>query len=343
MVTNAADIHQMAGGNQQTQASDQFGLVSSAEIDQQIATAHKYPRSITNFREQTLQLVTLNESVAGECVYSLPRAGTNIEGPSARFAEIVINTWGNCRSGARVIDEGREFVTAQGVFHDLQSNSVINYEVQRRITDKNGKRYKADMIGVTANAACSIALRNAALKGVPKAFWADLYEAARKTIMGEIETLANRRKAMLEYLVRYGVTEDVVLQFVKREGVEDITLDDMVQLRGLSVALKDGETTLEKINAELNKNAPPAPKAEPAAQAQQSAPLNKGQQAVADAVEDVFAPEEKPAPAESPELKPSATPGQPDTVDPEFFREADKNAAAAGQTVAPDGAEEINF
>ena len=227
-------------------------LLNKSEIDQQIATAHRYPRSIKAFRDQTLQLVTLSEAVAGECVYSLPRAGNTIEGPSARFAEVIVNTWGNCRCGARVINEDDQFVTAQGVFYDLQSNSAITYEVRRRITDKYGNTFTPDMIAVTANAACSIALRNAALKGVPKAFWAEMYDAARLTIMGDIKTLANRRVEMLEALQRYGVNQDTVLRFLDVKGIEDITLENMVQLRGLGVSLKDGEITVETIVAELD-------------------------------------------------------------------------------------------
>ncbi|MFN8826683.1 MAG: hypothetical protein ACK501_17070, partial [Planctomycetota bacterium] len=47
----------------------------------------------------------------------------------------------------------------------------------RRITGKNGRRYSSDMIGVTGNAACSIALRNAVFRGIPRAFWIDIYDA----------------------------------------------------------------------------------------------------------------------------------------------------------------------
>lgn len=145
-------------------------LLVKGEIDMQIATAHKYPRSITQFRRDVMDMVTISEAVAQECIYALPRDNKVIEGPSARFAEVVASAWGNSRAGARVVSDQGEFVTAQGVFHDLQKNVAITYEVQRRITGKGGKRYSADMIGVTANAACSIALRNAILKGVPKAF-----------------------------------------------------------------------------------------------------------------------------------------------------------------------------
>ncbi|KAG1166891.1 hypothetical protein G6F35_017935 [Rhizopus arrhizus] len=106
-------------------------------------------------------MVTLSQSIAEQCVYALPRDGKTIEGPSARFAEVIASAWGNNRAGARVIDDKGEFIIAQGVFHDLERNVAITYEVQRRIVDRQGRRFKPDMIGVTANAACSIALRNA--------------------------------------------------------------------------------------------------------------------------------------------------------------------------------------
>lgn len=225
-------------------------ILSKSEIDQQIATAHKFPRSLKRFRDEAMQMVTLDETIAEECIYALPRKenGENkvIEGPSARFAEIIVSAWGNSRAGARVIDDRGEFVTAQGVFHDLERNVAITYEVQRRITNRQGKRYNADMIGVTANAACSIALRNAILKGVPKAFWASMYDAARKVIMGDIKTLANRRSAAMANFQRFGVTPDKVCAQLGVAGVEDITLDHLVTLRGLLTAIKEGDTTPEE-------------------------------------------------------------------------------------------------
>jgi hypothetical protein len=73
-------------------------------------------------------------------------------------------------------------VTAQGVCHDLQSNTFIAYEVRRRITGKGDRKYSDDMIGVTGNAASSIALRNAILKIIPKVFWDGIYQAARQVV-----------------------------------------------------------------------------------------------------------------------------------------------------------------
>ncbi|MCI2243833.1 hypothetical protein L3067_04320 [Xanthomonas sp. PPL568] len=220
-------------------------MISRSEIEQQIATARRFPRSVKRFRDEAMQMVTLSQSIAEQCVYALPRDGKTIEGPSARFAEVVASAWGNNRAGARVIDDKGEFIIAQGVFHDLERNVAITYEVQRRIVDRQGRRFKADMIGVTANAACSIALRNAVLKGVPKAFWEDMYVEARKVIMGDVKTLANRRADALAVFQRFGVSAEQVCAKLEVAGVEDIGLEHLVLLRGIVTAIKEGDTTPE--------------------------------------------------------------------------------------------------
>lgn len=229
-----------------TADSGTIALLNKSEIDMQIATAHKYPRSIKRFRDEALAMVTINDAIAAECLYSLPRDGKTIEGPSARFAEVVASAWGNSRAGARVVSDAGDFVTAQGVFHDLERNVAITYEVQRRIVDKQGRRFKPDMIGVTANAACSIALRNAILKGVPKAFWSDLYNAARQCAMGDFKTLANRRAEALKAFQAFGLSADQVYAKLGVAGLEDVTLDGLLILRGLLTAMRDGDTTPEQ-------------------------------------------------------------------------------------------------
>lgn len=263
--------------------SSTVALLNKSEIDQQIATAHKYPRSIKRFRDETLQMVTLNETIAQECIYALPRDGKTIEGPSARFAEVVASAWGNSRAGARVVNDHGEFVTAQGVFHDLERNVAITYEVQRRIVDKKGNRFKPDMIGVTANAACSIALRNAILKGVPKAFWSDMYEAARRTAIGDNQTLANRRARALGVLQKYGATPEMVFKLLGIQGEEDITLEHLTVLFGITTSLKEGETTVEQAFAE-QAGAEGAPVPQPQSKSARAAAAPAASQADADGV-----------------------------------------------------------
>jgi hypothetical protein len=222
-------------------------LLQSAEIDQQIATAKKYPRSVEKFLRNSRSLATLNPQTAMACNYALPRDGKMIEGPSARLAEIIASQWGNCRYGARIVAEDAQFVTAQGVFHDLEHNSFVTFEVKRRITKTNGTRYGADMIGVTSNAACSIALRNAVFKGVPKAVWDPVYLASRQTAAGDIETLATRRENMLNEFKKLGVKREEVYKVLGVTGMADLGLDEMLTLGGLFTAIKDGDTTVDAV------------------------------------------------------------------------------------------------
>lgn len=221
--------------------------LNRSEIDTQIATAKQYPRSVATFQREAMDMVRLSKEIADECVYSLKRSGKPIEGASARFAEIIASAWGNCRAGARIIGEDKKFVTAQGVFSDVERNVAISYETRRRITDRNGNTYKDDMIAVTANAACSIAMRNAVLKGIPKAFWKPIYDLAYKTAYGDAKTLGASRTAMLQHFADMKVTPDQVFALLEVEGEQDISGKQIVQLRGFANSIKEGEMSVDSV------------------------------------------------------------------------------------------------
>jgi len=227
-----------------------MALVSRSEIDAQVATAKKYPRAVARFIKQSIAMVTLDEATAQSCIYALPRDGKTIEGPSVRLAEIIASMWGNFRAGSRIISEDAEFVTAQGVVMDLETNVAISCEVKRRITDRNGRRYKPDMIVVTSNAACSIALRNAITKGIPKAFWQPIYDAARKTAAGDQKTIATRFALAVSSFQVYGVTQQQICKKLGIESIENVTADHLVILRGIYNGIKENEFTPESAFAD---------------------------------------------------------------------------------------------
>ncbi len=226
--------------------SGTLAVLQSAEIDQQIATARAYPRSIKSFRHQATELATLDEQTAEECMYSLPRGNKKITGPSVRLAEIVASCWGNCRYAARIVEEQKDFIVAQGVFHDLEKNSFVSFEVKRRIVDKYGKRFNADMIGVTGNAASSIALRNAVFKGVPKALWSQIYKAAVRTAIGDETTLAARRANALQWFEKAGANREDIFATLEVADESEITLDHLAWLTGVRTAIKDGDMPIER-------------------------------------------------------------------------------------------------
>jgi hypothetical protein len=222
--------------------------MSQSEIEQQISTAKNYPRQIQQFAETCRQMATISESVAEDCIYSLPRGGKKIRGPSVRFAELVYNSWGNCRCGARVIAEEKDYVIAQGVFHDLERNAFITMETRRRIIDKNGRRYNEDMVLMASNAAAAIALRNAILRGVPKALWTSAYEAAEAKIAGDPKTLNTRRLNALKYFRKtYSVTEADVCKALCVDNIAAIGTDELVTLTGYKTALAHNDMSVGQI------------------------------------------------------------------------------------------------
>jgi hypothetical protein len=221
-------------------------LVASAEIDMQIATARRYPRNLTDFRRTLTELVTIDEDVARSCIYVVPRDGKNIEGPSARFAELLVSCWGNNRTGGRTVGADDDFVTGQGFFFDLEKNTAITYEVKTSITKRDGTRFSHDMIGVAGSSAASKAHRNAALKGIPKALWFYAFEKAKSVVAGTQETLSARRVKMMKDLMLTGPSKEQIFGLIGVKGIDDITLEHMVVLGGVYTALKEGGTTVEE-------------------------------------------------------------------------------------------------
>lgn len=229
-----------------------MAIVSTAEINQQIATAHRFPRSMTNFRRRVYEMVTLDIDTAESCIYAVPRDGKIIDGPSIRFAEILLVGWGNHRSAAEVTNIDEEFIIAEGVFFDLETNGAIKAKIMRRITGKpsrefpKGRRYSQDMIATTGNAACSIALRNAVLRGIPKALWKDIFDEAKKVAGGSAHTFIARRDKVIKELGIQGATPDQIFLLLGIKGMDDMQTEHLVHLRGLQNAIKDGETTVDE-------------------------------------------------------------------------------------------------
>jgi len=230
-------------------ANDALASIERAQVDVQIATARKYPRTISKVKERMLSFATLDEETASSCFFTLParRGGDDkpIQGPSIRMAEIALASYQHIKAGSRIINDDGKFLTAQAVVHDLENNVAVSIEVRRRVTSKSGARYSDDMIAVTGNAACSIALRNAVFRVVPRALITPVYEAAKRVAVGDVKSLTSKRAQIIARLKQMGAKEAAILAAVGAEKIEDIDLAKLEVLIGLGTAIKDGEITLE--------------------------------------------------------------------------------------------------
>jgi hypothetical protein len=227
--------------------NSELAIIIKAEMDTQILTAKQFPRSLKMFFDKAMSMATISEGVAASCTYSLPRGGKTLDGPSVRLAEIVCASFGNIRSGARVISNDGKTITAQGICHDLETNNCVTVEIKRRITDKNGRTFNDDMQTVTGNAACAIAFRNAVFKVIPSALVSEIQEKAKEVARGTAETLVVRRDKALAYFKELGVKEKQICDVLEIKKIEDIDLDKLSTLRGMVTLIKNNESTVAEL------------------------------------------------------------------------------------------------
>jgi len=226
--------------------------VTRAEVDTQISTAKKYPRTLSKVKADMLSFATLDQETAENCFYTLPRGGKSIQGPSVRLAEIAVSCYGNLRAGSRIIDTvstgDSPHVVIQAVCHDLEKNVAVTVEKRRRIVGKKSKggAIDEDDINLAANAGAAIAFRDAVFKVVPGALIKPIFEQAKQVAIGDAKTLAERRQRAVESFAKMGVQKDKILTLLGKRSVDDIDLADLETLFGLHTAIKDGQTTIDE-------------------------------------------------------------------------------------------------
>lgn len=228
---------------------DSPGVIESitrGEVDMQVTTAKRFPRSLKTFKQRALTMATVDQKTAASCFYALPRDGKTIQGPSVRLAEIVASEWGNLRAEYRIVGDDDSFITAQATCWDMERNVLIRCEVRRRISGKNGRRYSDDMIVTTGNAAGKIAFRNAVFSVVPRAFVDDIFAQCRKVAVGDARTISAQRDEWFVYWRKAGIDEARVLAMLGKQSIADVDIDDLATMSGLVTALKDGDTTLDQ-------------------------------------------------------------------------------------------------
>lgn len=228
-----------------------------ASIDIQISTAKAYPRNIRRATENALAIVTMDQTIAQTCTYSVPRGGKKISGPSVHLAKIIAQVWGNMRIDAKVVDIDQSRVTSESVCWDLESNLAIKVQIKRSIVSRTG-RFSEDMITVTGNASNSIALRNAVLSVIPKGIVDKIYNAAKQTITGDVsdknKLIAKRVQVFQQLRDTFGVSDKEILFAIGKASIDFVDADDIVTLVGVGQAIRDGDTTIDEAFKGVVKN-----------------------------------------------------------------------------------------
>lgn len=226
--------------------------ITRGEIDIQIATAHRFPRRMSDFKRRALEMATLDEETAASCIYSRPVGkGPDgkqkyAEGMSVRMAEIVGASYGNLRVGAMLIEQTERYVKARGYAHDLESNFASTSEVIESTVKKDGRPYDERMRIVIAKSCLAKARRDATFQVVPKALCKPVETEARLVAIGDATTLEKRRGAVLNWIGKLGIAMERVWAALGIKGEEDLGIDELTTLTGIKTAIKDGDSTVDE-------------------------------------------------------------------------------------------------
>jgi hypothetical protein len=264
-----SNISQVAGNlavEQAKSASEVFGAIMSAK---------RFPRDqFTAFNNILKECQRY--SLAEVAIYSFPRGGKNVSGPSIRLAEVLARQWGNIDCGIREIERKDGESLMQAYSWDLETNYRVtrDFSVEHKRDTRQGS-YKLqdqrDIYELTANQGAR-RLRACILGVIP----GDVVEAAEKQIRSTIAkgpgnmTREDRIRNMVANFDKHGVPKEAV---EKRIGhpVASLTDDELVELHGIYNSIKDNvgkrtdffdlgevqsdmaKTLTEKLKAEVKK------------------------------------------------------------------------------------------
>jgi hypothetical protein len=217
------------------------------EMQAAVFMARQFPRDpgrCLQLIEGDCQRITLAE----KAIYSYPKGGQQVSGPSIRMAETIAQRWGNIDTGWKVIEKRQHETLCVASAWDLETNyrKRIEFVVEHNITKKNGEvkilTDEREIYELIANKA-SRRQRNCILAVIP----GDVVEAATKkcseTLLKrkDIETMRNE---IVSELDKFGVK---VAQIEKRIGrkVTALTGQQYVQLKAIVNSLSDGQSSVD--------------------------------------------------------------------------------------------------
>ena len=216
------------------------------EVQARMVVAKKFPRdeaAAMNRILKSCQRTTLAESA----MYSYPRGGQEVTGPSIRLAECLAQNWGNIEFGYIELERKQGESTIEAYAWDLETNTrqskVFTVKHQR---DKKGGSQELtesrDIYELIANQA-SRRVRSCVLAIIP----GDVIDAAiqqceitlKGGAMNNGGSLDELITDMILHFANYGVTEEMLSAYVGK-SIEAFNEKDVVKLRKVYTSLKDG-------------------------------------------------------------------------------------------------------
>lgn len=215
------------------------------EVQAAFVIAKKFPR---NESECFSKIVKACERpfLADMALYAYPKGGKNVQGPSIRLAEMLVQYWGNCDAGIREISQSNGVSVAEAYAIDLETNTRVTkvFHVPHQIGTKQGIKKLTDprdIYELVANQGAR-RMRACILAIIP----GDIVDAAvvkcKHTMVHKGEPLADKLRKLSLAFEEIGVK---VSHIEKKLGhsFDITTAEEVADLRIIYKSIKDGMAT----------------------------------------------------------------------------------------------------
>lgn len=260
------------------------------EVQAAMIVAKRFPRNEEQSMDRILNACT-RQSLAESAIYSYPRGGQEITGPSIRLAECIAQSWGNIDFGYIELEQKNGESQVMAYAWDLETNtrqSKVFSVPHRRETSKGSYSLtdSRDIYELVANQA-SRRVRSCILAIVP----GDVVDSAMKQCEATLKGAAlNGKKSLDERITdmvlsfqKYEVTEEMLCAYIGK-NLDAFNEKDVLKLRKVYTSLKDGIVGNDYFLQKLKDGV-----AAPAPEQEEAAPETKGKS------------KKKPAPQPDPE------------------------------------------
>ena len=215
----------------------------SQEVQAMMVIAKRFPRDPIDAMDRILKSCT-RKTLAQSAVYSYPRGGQSVEGPSIRLAETLAQEWGNIQYGIRELSQSNGESTVEAFAWDIQTNTrqVKVFQVPHVRYSKKGKQILTDprdIYEVVANNGAR-RLRACILGVIP----GDVIEAAMEQCSITLKANADvsidgLKKIASIFQENFNVTQEMIGKRYQCK-FESLRPAQVVQLRTIYQSMKDG-------------------------------------------------------------------------------------------------------
>lgn len=215
----------------------------SQEVQAMMVIAKRFPRDPIDAMDRIIKSCT-RQTLAQSAVYSYPRGGQSVEGPSIRLAETLAQEWGNIQYGIRELSQSNGESTVEAFAWDIQTNTrqVKVFQVPHVRYSKKGKQILTDprdIYEVVANNGAR-RLRACILGVIP----GDVIEAAMEQCSITLKANADvsidgLKKIASIFQENFNVTQEMIGKRYQCK-FESLRPAQVVQLRTIYQSMKDG-------------------------------------------------------------------------------------------------------